>query len=87
MNLLRLSSADPPYNGGSQWNHDLLSELSRVAEQRIIFQHGFVPVDHHGRWRKFHRFTLTGVHLWSPRTYFGRVQVVSVFDRDPLRLF
>lgn len=71
---------DPPYNGKMQWNHDLLCELSRVASKRIVFQHWFLPVDHEGRWKKWHKFSLTGLYLWQPRTYFGRVQVISVLD-------
>lgn len=71
---------DPPYNGKFQWNHDLLCELSRVASKRIIFQHWFIPADSEGRWKKWHRFRLTGLYMWQPRTYFGRAQVVSVFD-------
>ncbi len=72
---------DPPYNGKFQWNHDMLSELSRIASKRIIFQHWFMPVDSQGRWKKFHEFELSGVYVWQPRTYFGRVQVISVLDR------
>lgn len=71
---------DPPYNGKFQWNHDLLTELSRVAAQRIIFQHWFIPADPEGRWKKWHKFSLSAVYVWQPRTYFGRVQVISVFD-------
>lgn len=71
---------DPPYNGKFQWNHDLLCELSRVAKQRIIFQHWFIPADSEGRWKKWHRFQLSALYCWQPRTYFGRVQMISVFD-------
>ena len=71
---------DPPYNGKMQWNHDLLSELSRVASRRIIFQHWFIPADMQGRWKKWHRFELRDAFIWQPRTYFGRAQVISVFD-------
>ena len=71
---------DPPYNGKFQWNHDLLKELSRVASKRIIFQHWFIPADPKGQWKKFHKFTLSACYLWQPRTYFGRAQVISVFD-------
>jgi len=71
---------DPPYNGKFQWNHDLLSELSRVAKQRIIFQHWFIPADCEGQWKKWHKFKLSEAYIWQPRTYFGRVQVISVFD-------
>jgi len=73
---------DPPYNGKMQWNHDLLSELSRVASQRIIFQHWFIPADPDGLWKKWKdRFALSAAYVWQPRTYFGRAQVISVFDR------
>lgn len=71
---------DPPYNGQFQWNHDLLKELSRVAAKRIIFQHWFIPADPDGLWKKWHKFQLTEAFIWQPRTYFGRVQVISVFD-------
>ena len=71
---------DPPYNGKFQWNHDLLKELSRVAKKRIIFQHWFIPADPDGQWKKWHKFTLSNAYIWQPRTYFGRVQVISVFD-------
>jgi hypothetical protein len=72
---------DPPYNGKFQWNHDLLTELARVASQRIIFQHWFIPANPNGRYKKAQeRFALTETFVWQPRTYFGRAQVVSVFD-------
>jgi len=72
---------DPPYNGKMQWNHDMLSELARVADQRIIFQHWFMPVNPHGQYKKLHAFTLRAVYVWQPRTYFGRVQVISILER------
>jgi hypothetical protein len=72
---------DPPYNGKFQWNHDLLGELSRVADRRIVFQHWYMPIDSVGRWKKLHDFYLTQIFVWQPRTYFGRVQVISVLDR------
>lgn len=72
---------DPPYNGKFQWNHDLLKELSRVAKQRIIFQHWFMPANPSGTYKKAQeKFILTDVLVWQPKTYFGRVQVISVFD-------
>lgn len=74
---------DPPYNGKLQWNHDLLVELARVAKRRIIFQHWFMPGDMKGRYKKDHSFTITNVYIWQPMTYFGRVNVLSVFDRKP----
>lgn len=73
---------DPPYNGNFQWNHDLLSELARVASQRIIFQHWFIPANPNGLYKKAQeKFELTDVLVWQPKTYFGRVNVISVFDR------
>lgn len=78
---------DPPYNGEFQWNHDMLSELSRVARQRIIFQHWFIPVDNNSRFKKSHSFQLSEVAVWQPRTYFGRVQVISVLDCVQVSLF
>jgi len=74
---------DPPYNGKFRWNHDLLSELSRVAGSRIIFQHWFIPADKDGLWKKWHRFYLSDAFVWQPRTYFGRAQIISVFDAVP----
>ena len=75
---------DPPYVGRYRWNHALLAGLSRVARRRIIFQHWFVPVTPHGRYKKAHdRFGLSEVYVWQPRTYFGRAQVISVFDQRP----
>lgn len=73
---------DPPYNGNFQWNHNLLSELSRVTGKRIIFQHWFIPATPFGKYKKAqNKFFLSGVYVWQPKTYFGRVQVISVFDR------
>lgn len=73
---------DPPYNGKFQWNHDLLSELARVASQRIIFQHWFIPANPTGTYKKAQeKFLLSAAYVWQPRTYFGRAQIVSVFDR------
>ena len=73
---------DPPYNGVFQWNHDMLSEIGRIASKRFIFQHWFSPVDIHGRFKKDHTFSLSGLYAWMPRTYFGRMQIISVFDRE-----
>src|SRR3990167_5120505 len=75
---------DPPYNGKFQWNHNLLNELARVALKRIIFQHWFIPANSHGRYKKAQdKWMLTSTYIWQPKTYFGRAQVVSVFDVDP----
>ena len=72
---------DPPYNGQFQWNHDLLAELARVAKERIIFQHWFIPATPQGRYKKAQEhFYLSQSYVWQPRTYFGRAQIVSVFD-------
>lgn len=71
---------DPPYNGVFRWMHDMLSELSRVADKRIIFQHWYLPVNKNAQFKKAHRFTLTEVAVWQPRTYFGRVNVLAVLD-------
>lgn len=74
---------DPPYNGEFQWNHSLLEELSRVARKRIIFQHWFIPANPDGRYKKAQeKFALSGVYVWQPKTYFGRAQLISVFDAD-----
>ena len=72
---------DPPYNGKFQWNHDLLLELARVASRRIIFQHWFIPATPAGRYKKAQeKFFLSAVYVWQPKTYFGRAQIISVFD-------
>ena|SRR3990167_799429 len=71
---------DPPYNGEFQWNHDMLSELARLARARIIFQHWFIPADSNGRFHKAHSFQLSQIYVWQPRTYFGRAQLISVFE-------
>jgi len=71
---------DRPYNGRFQWNHDMLFELSRLAHRRIIFQHWFIPADRHGRWKKLHKFQMTSVYAWQPKTYFERAQIITVFD-------
>jgi hypothetical protein len=73
---------DPPYNSKLQVMHDMLSELSRVAIDRIIFQHWFSPVDKKGQYRKAHKFHLTHLYNWMPRTYFGRMQIISIFDSE-----
>lgn len=73
---------DPPYNGKMQWNHDLLSELARVASKRIVFQHWFIPASKDGLYKKAHCFYLSEAYVWQGQTYFGRAQIISVFDRE-----
>lgn len=73
---------DPPYNGKFQWNHDMLSELSRVGRERIIFQHWFIPANKDGEYKKAHdKFSVSSVYVWQGQAYFGRAQIISVFDR------
>lgn len=73
---------DPPYNGKFQWNHNLLSELSRIASERIIFQHWYIPANKNGLYKKAQeKFHLTETYVWQGQTYFGRAQIISVFDR------
>ena len=73
---------DPPYNGKFQWNHDMLSELSRIASHRIIFQHWFIPATKDGLYKKAHtKFHLTETYVWQGQTYFGRAQIISIFNR------
>jgi hypothetical protein len=73
---------DPPYNGKFQWNHNLLSELARVAGKRIIFQHWFIPANKDGGYKKaYDKFKMSQVYVWQGSAYFGRAQIVSVFDR------
>lgn len=73
---------DPPYNSKLQIMHDMLSELSRVAKERFILQHWFSPVTKNGYFRKDHSFILTGLYAWAPKTYFGRMQIISIFDKE-----
>lgn len=74
---------DPPYNGVFQWNHDVLSELPRIASQRIVFQHWFIPADEDGYYKKAKsKFHLTQPYVWQGKAYFGRAQIISVFDRN-----
>jgi len=74
---------DPPCNGDMQWNHDLLRELVRVARKRIVFQHWFIPAGDDGRYKKAKDgWGLSYLYAWMPRTYFGRAQMISVFDYD-----
>lgn len=73
---------DPPYNGKFQWNHNLLEELARVASKRIIFQHWFIPANKDGEYKKAHsKFQMSQVYVWQGQAYFGRAQIISVFDR------
>jgi hypothetical protein len=73
---------DPPYNGKFQWNHDMLSEISRVASSRIVFQHWFIPANKDGLYKKAQqKFSLSEVYVWQGQAYFGRAQIISVFDR------
>lgn len=72
---------DPPYNYKYQWNHDMLSEIVRVASQRVIFQHWFVPVNNQGWFKKeIGIWAMTSAYIWLPKTYFGRANVISIFD-------
>jgi hypothetical protein len=73
---------DPPYNGKFQWNHDVLSELARIASKRIIFQHWFIPANKDGLYKKAQeKFHLSETYVWQGQAYFGRAQIISVFDR------
>ena len=72
---------DPPYNGKFRWNHNLLSELARIADSRIIFQHWFIPANPNGGYKKANEtWKLSQTYVWQPKTYFGRAQIISVFD-------
>lgn len=72
---------DPPYNGKFQWNHDLLSELARIANKRIIFQHWFIPANPNGLYKKAqNKFYMSNVYVWQGQAYFGRAQIISIFD-------
>lgn len=75
---------DPPYNGKFQWNHNLLSELARIASRRIIFQHWFIPANKNGLYKKAQeKFHLSEAYVWQGQAYFGRAQIISVFDAEP----
>jgi len=74
--------ADPPYNFKFQQNHDMLSELSRTASKRIIFQQWWLMSDPYGYYKKAQsRFALAELYAWQPRTYFGRCQLIQIYDR------
>ena len=72
---------DAPYNSKFQIMHDYLNELSRAARKRIIHQHWFMPSNKNGQYKKKHDFELVEVAVWQPQTYFGRVNVITIFDR------
>lgn len=73
---------DMPYNGKMRWMHNVLSEIARIASQRIIFQQWYIPANKHGKYKKAQeKFQLVELYNWMGKTYFGRVQVISVFDR------
>jgi len=74
---------DPPYTGSFQFNHDYLAEVVRVASKRVALQHWFLPCDRQGRYKKDHSWRLNRdlLSIWTPQSYFGRVQVISVFDK------
>ena len=56
--------------------------MVRIARKRIIFQHWFIPANKHGLYKKAQdTFYLSNIYVWQPKTYFGRVQVISIFDR------
>lgn len=42
-----------------------------------------MPLNKDGLFKKEHRFQLADLALWQPRTYFGRVQVITVMDHNP----
>lgn len=74
---------DGPYNGWLDWMHKVLEELARVARKRIIIQAWWVPANKQGRYRKAQEeFALTSLYTWMPDTYFGRANLISVFDRE-----
>jgi hypothetical protein len=58
----------------------MLAELARVARERIIFQHWYLPINRCAEFKKSPQFRLTEAAIWQPRTYFGRVNVITVVD-------
>jgi len=81
-NSFETTLTDPPYNGQFQWNHDVLSELARITSSRLIWQHWFIPANKDGLYKKAQeKFHLTECYVWQGQAYFGRAQIISVFDR------
>jgi len=75
---------DPPYNGRFQFNHDYLAEIARIGARRLIHQHWYLPANRKGTYRKSNawKLNLDLTAIWNPASYFGRVQVISVFDLE-----
>jgi len=71
---------DGPYNSRPEWMHNVYSELARIARKRIIVQAWHLMADKKGRYRKDHSFELTSSHVWAPRSYFGRANIIQIFD-------
>ena len=44
------------------------------------FEHWFIPANPDGLYKKANYFRLTKICAWQPRTYFGRAQLISIFD-------
>jgi len=85
---------DGPYNSTHQWLHDVYAELARIARKRLIIQAWYSMADQYQRYRKDHAFRLSESAIRAPRTYFGRVNLIQIFDfeedtirnlRDPRR--
>jgi len=75
---------DPPYSFRFRENHDLLAGLCHIASQRIVFQQWWIPANKYGLYKKaMSKFELTALYAWQPQTYFGRANIISVFDRRP----
>jgi len=55
--------------------------------EKVIIPTHELPTSEDGAWAMFEddysdRFYLVSLHAWQPRTYFGRVQLISVMDRE-----
>jgi hypothetical protein len=72
---------DGPYNGRLEWLHKVCEELPRLARKRIIIQSWWLMANKHGRYRKAQSdFELSAIYTWAPSTYFGRANLIHVYD-------
>jgi len=70
---------DPPHDMKAEWYTKLFSELGRVARDRIIFQHWFIPSNQDGSFKGDKDFKLTHVLTWHPKP--ETAVTISVFDK------
>ena len=50
-----------------------------------MFQHWYLAANTTGLYKKAQeKFQLTELYAWAPKTYFGRAQLIQVYDRRPV---